>query len=112
MLLRDGDVYLHPAGATPDGLMADLGPPSVPIDPSANVPSRAILSDNAYLPDWSRIDLPGRERDLHEMFGVNSALDLPLMREGECIGALALAGPGQLLGPSEIAQADSFRTRR
>src|SRR5271163_3537064 len=44
VLLRDGDVYMHTAGATPEGPIADLGPASVRIDPRANFPSRAILS--------------------------------------------------------------------
>ena len=44
------------------------------------------------------------------MFGVNSALYLPLLREGECIGLLTLVGKRpNSFGPSEIAQAESFR---
>jgi hypothetical protein len=30
-----------------------------------------------HLPDWSHIDLPEHERNIHKMFGVNSALYLP-----------------------------------
>jgi GAF domain-containing protein len=41
---------------------------------------------------------------------VSSALYLPLLREGECIGLLAFAGKrANMFGPSEIAQAESFR---
>ena len=63
-----------------------------------------------HLPDWSLIDLPEHERRVRERLGVNSALYLPLLREGECIGALALVGsrPNNF-GPGEIAQAESFR---
>ena len=59
VLLRDGDAYVHTAGATPEGPMPNLAPIRVPIDASANFPSRAFLSDAmVHLPDWSLIDLP------------------------------------------------------
>ena len=35
-------------------------------------------------------ELPEHERYIHTAFGVNSALYLPLLRDGECIGLLAL----------------------
>ncbi len=111
MLLREGDAYIHTAGATPDGPMADLAPERFPIDPAANFPSRAFLAKSElHLPDWSQIDLPEHERRIHETFGVNSALYLPLLRESECIGLLVLGGGrANNFGPSEIAQAESFR---
>lgn len=111
VLLREGDAYLHTAGATPEGPMADLAPERFPIDPNANFPSRAILDKTMlHLADWSLIDLPEHERRIHETFGVSSALYLPLLREGECIGLLAFAGKrANMFGPSEIAQAESFR---
>ena len=80
------------------------------IDPVANFPSRAIVGKKTvHLPDWSLIELPDHERRIHETYGIRSALYLPLMREGECIGLLALAGkrPG-IFGESEIALAESF----
>jgi transcriptional regulator with GAF, ATPase, and Fis domain len=44
------------------------------------------------------------------MYGVNSALYLPLLREEECIGLLALVGKRpNIFGAAEIAQAESFR---
>jgi hypothetical protein len=56
----------------------DLPPERVPIDPSANFPSRAILTkETLYLPDWSRIELPEHERNIRAAFGVSSALYLP-----------------------------------
>jgi GAF domain-containing protein len=111
VLLREGDAYVHTAGATPEGPMADVAPERFPIDPSANFPSRAILAKTMlHLPDWSLIDLPQHERRIHETFGVSSALYLPLLREGVCIGLLAFAGKRpNMFGPSEIAQAESFR---
>ena len=43
-------------------------------------------------------------------YGINSALYLPLLREGECIGLLAMAGKRpDMFGESEIALAESFR---
>ena len=111
MLLREGDAYLHTAGATPEGPMPDLAPERIPIDPNANFPSRAFLAKTMlHLPDWSQIDLPEHERRIHEMFGVNSVLYLPLLRGDECIGLLAVGGRrANIFGPSEIAQAESFR---
>src|SRR5450631_558263 len=82
-----------------------------PIDPDANFPSRVITSKRTlHLPDWSAVDLPEHERRIHETLGINSALFMPLLREGRCIGLLAIAGkkPG-MFGESEIALAESFR---
>ena len=108
VLLCDGATYRHAAVASPEGPLADPGPTNFPIDPSANFPSRAILDKKMlHLPDWSRIDLPEHERNIHKMFGVNSALYLPLLRDGECIGLLTLVGKRpNIFGPAEIAQAE------
>ena len=103
VLLRDGDAYIHTAGATPQGPMTDLAPDRVPIDPSANFPSRAILAkETLYLPDWSQIELPEHERNIREAFNITSALYLPLMREGECIGVIGVGGQ----------PAEQFRSQR
>jgi GAF domain-containing protein len=111
VLMRDGDVFIHSAGATPQGPMTDLAPDRVPINPDANFPSRAILAkETLYLPDWSQIDLPEHERNIHAAFGVCSALYLPLLRKGECIGVIAVVGSRpNAFGLKEIAQAESFR---
>ena len=111
VLLRDGDAYIHTAGATPQGPMTDLAPDRVPIDPKANFPSRAILAkETLYLPDWSQIELPEHERNIREAFNITSALYLPLMREGECIGVIGVgASRPNNYDPKEIAQAESFR---
>jgi hypothetical protein len=91
--------------------MADLAPERIPIDPAANFPSRALLAKTMlHLPDWSQIALPEHERRIHETFGVNSVLYLPLLRADECIGLLAVGGRrANIFGPSEIAQTESFR---
>ena len=105
----DGTTYSRVAMATPEGLLA--APGNEPIDPNANFPSRAIVEKKTlHLPDWSLVDLPEHERFIHESFGVNSALYLPLLREAECIGLLVLAGKqAGMFGESEIALAESFR---
>ena len=111
VLLCDGATFSPAAVASPEGPLADVGPTNLPIDPSANFPSRAILDKKMlHLPDWSRIDLPEHELKIHKMYGVNSALYLPLLREGECIGLLTLVGKRpNIFGAVEIAQAESFR---
>ncbi|HEX7562397.1 MAG TPA: GAF domain-containing protein [Bradyrhizobium sp.] len=111
VLRRDGATFSPAAGAGPDGPLPDLGPTHLPIDPGANFPSRAIVGKkNVHLPDWSIIDLPEHERQMQALIGVNSALFLPLLREAECIGVLALAGKqANIFGESEIALAESFR---
>jgi GAF domain-containing protein/anti-sigma regulatory factor (Ser/Thr protein kinase) len=111
ILSCDGATYWPVALAGPDGLLPfpDLAPE--PIDPDANFPSRAIVTrKNLHLPDWSTIDLPEYERRIHDTFGFNSALYLPLLREGECIGILGIAGTrAGTFDDNEIALAESFR---
>jgi two-component system, NtrC family, sensor kinase len=111
VILCDPPAFWVAAAATPEGLFDELTLIKEPIDPSANFPSRAIVEKRGlYLPDWSLIDLPEHERHIHETVGVNSALYLPLMREGECIGLLTLGGKqANIFGESEIALAESFR---
>ena len=111
VLVREGDVYVHTAAATPEGLMTDFARERFPIDASANFPSRAFLGKTMlHLPDWSQIDLPKHERYIHETFGIASALYWPLLRGDECVGVLVFAGRrANSFGPSEIAHAESFR---
>jgi two-component system NtrC family sensor kinase len=111
VMLCDHTNFWVAAAATPEGLFDDLTLVKEPIDPSANFPSRAIVEKQLlYLPDWSLIDLPEHERQIHERTGLNSALYLPMLREGECIGLLTVGGkrPGSF-GESEIALTESFR---
>ncbi len=111
VLLRDGATFSNAAGASPEGPLTDRPRESAPIDPNANFPARAILDKKMLLlPDWSLIDLPEHERVIHEMYGVNSALYLPLLRQEECIGLLTFIGKRpNIFGPGEITQAESFR---
>ena len=84
MLVREGDVYVHTAAATSEGLVPDFAPERFPIDAEGHFPSRAFLAKTMlHLPDWSQIDLPKHERWVHETFGITSALYLPLLRDDE-----------------------------
>jgi GAF domain-containing protein/DNA-binding response OmpR family regulator/tetratricopeptide (TPR) repeat protein len=110
VLRRDGDTLVPVAAATPGGLPIDLGPPVIPIDPHANFPSRAVVDKTMlHIADWTSYDLPDHERRIHELTGINSSLMLPLLRQGECIGVLALArDKAGAFGDKEIALAESF----
>jgi two-component system, NtrC family, sensor kinase len=111
ILRHDDGVFWNVGTATPDGLLPILNPEKVAVDPDANFPSRAIVSKkNLHLPDWSAIELPEHERKIREMYRINSALYLPLLREGECIGVLGIGrGQAGAFGESQIALAESFR---
>src|SRR6202166_2968525 len=111
VLRCDGATYWCAAMAGPEGPLPVLDPAPVPIDPDANFPSRAIVArKNLHLPDWSAIELPEYEGHTRETYGISSALSLPLLREGECIGVLGMAGKrAGSLGENEIALAESFR---
>ena len=72
---------------------------------------RAIIGGKMLsLPDWSLIDVPTFELKVQREFGVKSALYLPLLHDGACIGVLTLvAKRPNGFGPAEIALAESFR---
>ena len=110
LLLCEGTTITHAAAASPDGPYGDL-PMPFPLDPGANFPSRTIVDKTMlHVPDWSLIDPPDFELKMQKMWGVKSSLYLPLLREGDCIGVLGLAGPRpNIFGAAEIAQAEAFR---
>jgi len=110
VLHRDGSTFTPAAGATPNGPLADLGTSNLPVDPGANFPSRVIMGRTMlHLPDWSVIELPEHERRVRARLGVNASLMLPLLREGECIGVLALTrNRAGAFGEKEITLAKSF----
>jgi len=111
LLRRDGATFSIASIANAEGPVADRGPPSMPVDPTHNFPSRALLSGQMlHLPDWDTLELPPHEQQISELFGVRAALYLPLMREGTCIGLLALAGSRRnTFAAADIALAESFR---
>jgi two-component system NtrC family sensor kinase len=107
-----GATFSQAALVGPDGSPIPLDPTVLPIDPEINFPSRTFVSrKNLHLPDWSAIDLPEHERRIHETYGINSSLFLPLLlRAGECFGLLALASKQpRVFDETEIALAESFR---
>lgn len=110
VMTTDGTTYSPVAGATPAGIMEDLGPQNMPVDPAQNFPSRAILSRQMlHLPDWSTIDRPPHEEVIYQQFGVNSALYLPLNLKDGLFGLLVLARSAkQAYRDDEIALATSF----
>lgn len=95
----------------PDGQLPILNTSPVPIDPNANFPSRAIVERTTlHLPDWSAVELPPFERAIQERLGIASALYMPLLRNGECIGLLAMAGKlTHIFDKREITLAEAFR---
>src|SRR5262249_29728139 len=111
LLTCDGATFSPAVGATLDGRLMDMGPSRLPIDPSANFPSRAIVGKQMlHIPDWSIIDLPEHERNIRNVLGLNSAIFLPLLHKQECIGVLVLAGKrANAFGDNEIALASAFR---
>jgi two-component system NtrC family sensor kinase len=111
-LRRHGNTFSQAALVGSDGSHIPLDPAALPIDPEINFPSLTIVSGkNLHLPDWSAIELPEHERRIHETYGINSSLFLPLLlRGGECFGLLALASKRpRIFGRSEISLAESFR---
>lgn len=111
VMISDADTYAPVAGATPGGLIGALGPQVLPIDPDKNFPSRALIArTHLHLPDWTTIDLPDHERRIHENFGVNAALYVPMLRGQEIFGLLVFARKERrAFSTDEIALAHSFR---
>src|SRR5437868_10436292 len=107
----DAATYSPVAVAGSQGLLKARSSEPVPIDPAANFPSRAAVTRKAlHLPDWSAIDLPPHERRTQRAFGINSSVLLPLLREGKCIGVLAVASKrANHFDDHDVALAESFR---
>jgi GAF domain-containing protein len=111
ILRCDATHFWAVANAGLEGPVPVRNPAPVAIDPAINFPSRAIVSkQNLVVPDWSSTDLPEQERHVREIYGLNSALYLPLLRGAECIGVLGVGDlkPGTF-SEAEIALAESFR---
>jgi GAF domain-containing protein len=64
---------------------------TAPLDPEKNFPSRAILEGKVLnVTDWKGADVPEHERVVAQSFGIKSGLMVPLLRQGEGIGAIAV----------------------
>ena len=111
VMISDGQICSPVAAATPGGLIGDLGPEVLPIDPEKNFPSRALTSRKyLHLPDWTAIDLPDHERLIHENFGVNTSLYVPMLRGLETFGLLVFGRKERrAFSSDEIGLAHSFR---
>jgi signal transduction histidine kinase/CheY-like chemotaxis protein len=106
-----GSTYVPCAIATPAGSENDRWTDPVPIDPSANFPSQALVSKTTvHIPDWDAIELPPRQQMIRDATGTRASLAIPLLRDGEAIGVLILFRnrPGGF-DAAEIALAESFR---
>ncbi len=110
VLRTDGRTFTAVAGAARDGTALPSSNGDVVVDPAHNFPSRAIVSKElVHLPDWGAIDLPPHEREVQSLRGVHASLFVPLLREGECIGVLALTRhTAGAFADGEIALARSF----
>ncbi len=107
----EGEAYRSAAVASPAGLENDRWVDPVPIDPVANFPSQAIVwKRTVHIPDWNAIELPPRQVMVRDTTGAQASLNVPLLREGESVGALMLFRnrPGGFTD-KEIALAESFR---
>ncbi|MEZ5635637.1 MAG: GAF domain-containing protein [Burkholderiaceae bacterium] len=111
VILRcDDEAFWAAASADGNGLRTILDATRVPIDPAANFPSRVIRSGtNLHVPDRSKAELPEHERRLWESVGIQSGLQLPMQRQGHCIGVMALMRMRvSHFTDAEIALAQSF----
>jgi GAF domain-containing protein len=111
VLRCEGSTYSTVAVATPSGRPAGPVPTRIPIDPSANFPSRVIVDKKMlHIPDWSTVELSEQDRRASELFRVKSSLMLPLLREDECLGVLIFTrSSASAFSDKEIALAESFR---
>ncbi|KQV86796.1 response regulator [Pelomonas sp. Root1237] len=107
----EGSQYLSRAVATPAGLETGRWTEPVTIDPEANFPSQAIAwKRTVHIPDWDAIELPPRQQMIRAVTGARTSLCVPLLREGEAVGAMMLfrKRPGGFTA-KEIALAESYR---
>ncbi|MFO1313104.1 MAG: GAF domain-containing protein [Burkholderiales bacterium] len=111
VLLRTDERTFSPAaGLTAQGPLPDMGPTAIPVDPAANFPSRAIVERKVvHIPDWSAVDLPPHEQKIRELLKAESAMYVPLIRDGRCVGVVAYARSRPVpFSDGEIALAQSF----
>ncbi len=109
LLRRDSQVELvgHSRGATDDLPEAVR---LLPLDPSKNFPSQVILERKIlHIPDWESADILEHERNVARAYGVKACLQVPLLRQGEGIGAIVVSR--EVAGPfhdKDIALMQSF----
>ena len=91
--------------------MGDRGRTSLPVDPAANFPSRAIVSKAMlHLPDWSAIDLPPHEQfDSRPTGRALGAVPAAAARRRVHRPAGVRLNRPRVFSAQEIAVAESFR---
>ena len=110
LIKQSDETFGRVAGATKAGVRKLKGVASIPIDPSHNFPSRAMMQKSVlHLPDWTAIDLPPHEAEIAAQLGIRSTLYVPLMRGDDCLGVLSFIRSEFLaFGSDEIDLAQSF----
>jgi GAF domain-containing protein len=106
----DGKTFSPVVGAHKDGTSMKMDSSDIPVDPAANFPSRVMVTKTIlHVPDWSAVDLTPQQQRVYDKLGVRSSLMLPLLRDDECIGVLALGRKSaSAFTETEIALAKSF----
>ncbi len=109
-ILRDPTHYWQVALATPEGVKPNISRTRHPIDAAVNFPSRTIANKEVlHVPDWTAVDLPSKDQQIHDAEGFMSSLYIPLLRGGECFGVLAFVRKEKrAFSPEEISMAQSF----
>jgi signal transduction histidine kinase/putative methionine-R-sulfoxide reductase with GAF domain len=92
LLLRSGGHFIAVANSgrrVIEGLPEEVR--KVPLDRQHNFPSRAILDREAvYVADWTAAEVPEFEKEVARAWGIKSGVIVPLIRQEQGIGALAL----------------------
>lgn len=89
IMVRQGDTFTVSAGAMTDGRVFELSGRQNPIEPDKNYPSQVFATGKmVYVPDASKVDLPEHEVDSFRKFEMQTAIFMPLLRNGECVGVL------------------------
>ncbi|UWR22148.1 GAF domain-containing protein [Sulfitobacter sp. S190] len=89
LAIRSDDSFVPIAGMRDGQPIENLSPEPVRIEPDKNFPSRVMASGKmVHIEDASAIELPEHEKVSFEKFSLKSALYLPLLKEGVCIGTL------------------------
>ncbi len=109
--LREGDYFTPNAGVRRGQRMEDLRSNPVLIDPAKNYPSQVLTTKKpVHIPDFSQANLPEHEVEVAERFGIQSALYLPLLQGGDCVGVLIFSRTErpQPFNDDEVELANSF----
>jgi signal transduction histidine kinase/DNA-binding response OmpR family regulator/putative methionine-R-sulfoxide reductase with GAF domain len=111
VLMRNGDRFSMTAMYMGDqNVPAPPGTDNVLVDPVANFPSRVFLTkEMLHIPDWNKFELPEHEQAVQRALNIHSSLMMPLLRDDECIGLVAVGRDHvQPFLPKEIALMQSF----